>query len=101
MSRTFITLLSSLALFVFIAGCDTSTDLPTDTSSSDESGIYRSDSADTDTTSSSEDTGDLSEAEIDGLLFMREEEKLARDVYITLYDIWRDSVFDNISSSEQ
>lgn len=31
-------------------------------------------------------TGELSDAEIEDLLFMREEEKLARDVYLTLYD---------------
>ena len=31
----------------------------------------------------------LSQAEIDGLLFMREEEKLAFDVYMTMYTKWR------------
>ncbi len=35
------------------------------------------------------------------MLFMREEEKLARDVYILLYDQWADAVFDNIAESEQ
>jgi hypothetical protein len=35
------------------------------------------------------------------MLFMREEEKLARDVYILLYDQWANAVFDNISESEQ
>lgn len=43
----------------------------------------------------------LNDDEIAGLLFMREEEKLARDVYLTLYDQWGVSVFQNISSSEQ
>ena len=32
---------------------------------------------------------------------MREEEKLARDVYLTLYDIWGTPAFNNIASSEQ
>jgi len=32
---------------------------------------------------------------------MREEEKLARDVYITLYETWRLTIFNNIASSEQ
>jgi len=32
---------------------------------------------------------------------MREEEKLARDVYITLYEQWNNQVFDNISSAER
>jgi len=44
---------------------------------------------------------DLSSNEKDGLIFMREEEKLARDVYITLYQKWGEKVFDNISKSEQ
>jgi hypothetical protein len=43
----------------------------------------------------------LSLQEEESLLFMREEEKLARDVYIYLYDIWGDQIFQNISASEQ
>lgn len=35
------------------------------------------------------------------LVFMREEEKLARDVYISMYDLWGAAVFANISVSEQ
>lgn len=35
------------------------------------------------------------------LVFMREEEKLARDVYLTLYDKWGVRIFKNISASEQ
>lgn len=35
------------------------------------------------------------------LLFMIEEEKLARDVYAFFYDTWRKPVFDNISASEE
>lgn len=45
--------------------------------------------------------GDLDINEAEGLVFMREEEKLARDVYLTLYDLWGVSVFDNIAGSEQ
>ena len=44
---------------------------------------------------------DLSAAEQDGILLMREEEKLARDVYTALYDKWGLRIFDNISQSEQ
>ncbi|MEN8193937.1 MAG: DUF2202 domain-containing protein [Bacteroidota bacterium] len=44
---------------------------------------------------------ELSPAEEEGLLFLREEEKLARDVYITLYEKWELTVFNNISKSEQ
>jgi len=44
---------------------------------------------------------DLSDNEITGLKFMREEEKLARDTYITMFEIWDSGIFYNISSSEQ
>ncbi|MCA9385440.1 DUF2202 domain-containing protein [Candidatus Dojkabacteria bacterium] len=44
---------------------------------------------------------ELSQEEIDGLLLMREEEKLAHDVYITLYEKWGQNIFSNISKSEQ
>ena len=46
-------------------------------------------------------TVDLSVDEIGDLLFMREEEKLARDVYTVLYDQWQIPVFQNIAGSEQ
>lgn len=38
---------------------------------------------------------------IDGLRYMREEEKVARDVYIALGKKWNLRIFDNISQSEQ
>ena len=43
----------------------------------------------------------LTDADVASLTFMREEEKLARDVYIFLYSIWGSTIFDNISNSEQ
>ncbi len=43
----------------------------------------------------------LSDEEANWLLNMREEEKLARDVYLTLYAKWQLRIFDNISASEQ
>ena len=46
-------------------------------------------------------SGALSATEIENLLFMREEEKMARDVYLTLYGVWNDEIFNNIASSEQ
>lgn len=42
----------------------------------------------------------LTDEEIAALVFMREEEKLARDVYLTLYDLWGLPIFNNIASSE-
>ena len=44
--------------------------------------------------------GQLTQAEIDGLLFMREEEKLARDSYLTLYNKWHLPIFSKIANSE-
>ena len=44
---------------------------------------------------------ELSDAEEEALLFMREEEKLARDVYLGLNEQWQAPVFANIARSEQ
>jgi hypothetical protein len=46
-------------------------------------------------------SGALSDDEIAGLVFMREEEKLAHDVYLTLYEQWGQRTFANIANSEQ
>jgi hypothetical protein len=43
----------------------------------------------------------LDAKEIQNLVYLREEEKLARDVYRTLFGIWGLPVLDNISESEQ
>jgi len=43
----------------------------------------------------------LTSEEADSLIFMREEEKLARDAYSMLYDQWKNPVFSTISRSEQ
>ena len=45
--------------------------------------------------------GDLSQAETDGLLFMYEEEKLARDVYTFFATLYTQPMFSNIARSEQ
>jgi hypothetical protein len=42
----------------------------------------------------------ISQEELTSLTIMREEEKLAQDVYVTLYNKWGKNIFDNISSSE-
>ena len=42
----------------------------------------------------------ISEAEEEGLIHMREEEKLARDVYLHFYDKYGMRIFNNIASSE-
>jgi hypothetical protein len=46
-------------------------------------------------------TGELSPDESAALLYMREEEKLAHDVYVTLFAQWKLPTFQHISRSEQ
>lgn len=46
-------------------------------------------------------TAPLSAAETADLRFMREEEKLARDVYLQLFDQWSTPQFANVASAEQ
>jgi hypothetical protein len=48
-----------------------------------------------------QDASSLDATETENLIYMREEEKLARDVYITLYETWSLPVFDNIAASEE
>lgn len=45
--------------------------------------------------------GSLSLQETEMLTYMREEEKLARDVYIQMFERWKASIFSNIAVSEQ
>ncbi|HOO73932.1 MAG TPA: DUF2202 domain-containing protein [Tepiditoga sp.] len=44
---------------------------------------------------------EISQQEEESLVFLREEEKLAHDVYIYLYNLWGVKIFKNISDSEQ
>ncbi len=44
---------------------------------------------------------ELSAEEELGIIRMREEEKMARDVYASLYELWQAAIFNNISQSEQ
>ena len=43
----------------------------------------------------------LTEKEATDLTFLREEEKLARDVYLAMFDLYGMRIFNNISASEQ
>lgn len=46
------------------------------------------------------ETSDLTDSELASLLKMKEEEKLARDVYSVLYQKWGSKIFSNISAAE-
>ncbi len=48
-----------------------------------------------------ENLNGLTDADIASLIFMREEEKLAHDVYLVMYDLWGLPVFQNIARSEE
>ena len=50
---------------------------------------------------SADETSELFDYEINNLLFIREEEKMARDVYRVLYEKWGNPIFSNIVESEQ
>lgn len=56
---------------------------------------------DSGTTLSAASQRTLGTIEQDGLKFMREEEKVARDVYLELFDTWNIQTFRNIATSEQ
>jgi len=43
----------------------------------------------------------LTEAEVEHLIYLREEEKLAHDVYLYLFEEWRQWIFQSIAESEQ
>lgn len=44
---------------------------------------------------------DLTQTQIDDLKFMYQEEKVARDIYIKMYELWNLRIFNNISKAEQ
>jgi hypothetical protein len=88
------TIIFGLITFSLITACDVDNTAPEPNETSVNIGI---DENEVETLPKEE----LSVGETDGLLLMREEEKLARDVYITLYNKWGLRVFGNISQSEQ
>lgn len=51
--------------------------------------------------STTDDVGEGQSTDEYGLRFMIEEEKLARDVYLYLYEQWGTRIFSNIGASEQ
>jgi hypothetical protein len=94
----FIVALSVIALLLVSISCSTN---QTDLTSVDEEGNTSVDKGALDTTISEIPVTSLTSYEQEGILYMREEEKLARDVYLQLYDTWGTNNFNNIGSSEQ
>ncbi|RPI71433.1 MAG: DUF2202 domain-containing protein [Ignavibacteriales bacterium] len=88
--RKKITVLASILLLIVISGCNTDS-----TMSANEPGSLPKYG------NGNIGSFDLSQEEIDGLIHMRIEEKLARDVYLVFDSLYNYKVFYNISISEQ
>ncbi len=87
---------------VTLAGC--SYNAPTQSPSGEQNTITTNEAKQntiTTTTNKKEENYPLTQTEIDGIMQMREEEKLARDVYLYLYEKWQLPIFNNIAASEQ
>lgn len=99
MKHFFIAPLMALAL----AGCsmDTAQLPPTNTPIQETEYSVSPDDMLSPTLADSLETSDISEQEKNSLLQMREEEKLAHDVYTALYEKWGKQIFRNIAASEE
>lgn len=100
-TRMFVSILMVLAVF-FLSSCEKDTTTIPDTFM--ERGNHGATSANRQNLQLILDTyplEDLSAGEKASLAFMREEEKLAHDVYALLYDTWGTNIFTNIAASEQ
>lgn len=101
--RHFLLLIASSTLLSACGGGGGSTSTPTAGTpliSVDSEGNTSVDTTNLTTQLASLPVQSLSEQEQQSLLFMREEEKLAHDVYIGLYRQWLVPVFNNIANSE-
>ncbi|MCK5476661.1 MAG: DUF2202 domain-containing protein [Candidatus Aenigmarchaeota archaeon] len=87
-----------LLFFVVSSGC---TDTPENQTPSNEYIIDQSDFVKGNELIEDIPKSQLSEEEVEGLVLMREEEKLARDVYNVLGEKWGTNIFTNIAKSEQ
>ncbi len=102
--RKQITALTGVALFatLALAGCSVSTDPVVATPTATESGSESVTASDTASESPSSSSAPEAQAAEDyaALQYLIEEEKLAHDVYLTLYQQWGSKVFGNILESE-
>ncbi|RMG71573.1 MAG: DUF2202 domain-containing protein [Bacteroidetes bacterium] len=89
------------AVSLLATACQVETLLPPEVLEVHEQGFTRIDLTDLGLHISGLPMEVIAEGEAESLAFMREEEKLARDVYRALYYTWERSVFHNISQSEQ
>jgi len=93
--KTLISNIFGLVFFAFLLiGCDTNVVSPDNQTEVSKNGVYTL--AFDDAT-----TNGITQSEIDGLIHMRIEEKIARDAYIVLGSSWGEKVFLQIQVSEQ
>ena len=92
------TMIVAMAMAVIVAGCSDNSTSP-QTPAENQGNILSTD--DIKAALSKTPVGDPGEEEITDLNFMREEEKLAHDVYTVLYDQYGLKIFTKISDSEQ
>lgn len=91
----------AVSVIVLLLAAVSCSPVRTDLTYVDEEGNTSIDPDELDSTLDAIPAASLTAAEAGGILFMREEEKLARDVYLQLYDMWGTNTFNNIGSSEQ
>lgn len=91
-------LVSIISLLIVSLSC--SPNQP-DLISVDEEGNTTVDKASLDVIINEDPATSLSLSEEEGIIYMREEEKLARDVYMQLYEVWGINTFSNIGNAEQ
>ena len=112
MKKILIIIVSIVIVFsIIFTGCSTATSgnkntVPSNSNSQSRTTVTNdtettnsNNSTEVDTTSST--TPQTTNIESEGILYMAEEEKLARDVYGYLYDLWGLTIFKNIQSAEQ
>ena len=92
------TLTALMFLSLLLTNCSSSVEPETQTLMTSEAAVS---AADLSSVISGMELEDLSDAEIEGLLYMREEEKLARDVYLKFFELYGSAVFSNIAAGEQ
>jgi len=97
LKRNIVLLMFLPVLVIMILGCTSKNQA----SNSNEYVIDQSDFINANEFIENIEKSDLSDEEISGLVLMREEEKLARDVYLKLYEIWGSRIFYNVAESEQ
>lgn len=98
--KPFYSALGAGLLGSLLPGCNASSSNSAALLEVDDSGYSSISSSQLETQLNALPLGEISAAEEAGLYFMREEEKLAHDVYSKLYDQEGQKVFDNIANSE-